>query len=380
MADLHFDQSTKPFDGPPARRARPIAFYLPQFHAIPENDVWWGAGYTEWVPVKNARPLFRGHYQPHVPTELGYYDLASPDARSAQAQLARDHGLEAFCYWHYWFAGKQMLERPFNAVLRSGEPDFPFCLGWANHSWNSVWYFGSRGRQLMQQTYPGLDDHRAHFEYLLAAFADDRYVTVDGQPLFFFFQPYSIPDLRRLIDLWRELAHRAGLKGLYLVLNGQVDVTGLSSIGADAACFDPLTDLRRRLMKFKLPGDWSFRYRVRSQLRKPLFFAYADVTRYLAQVGRMHEHDHPLVYANWDNTPRAHYAGMVWQNPTPDLFRRHLQTAIESVAARPVEHRLIFLKAWNEWGEGNYLEPEQRYGRGYLEAIRDEIMNERSAV
>src|SRR5262249_41646184 len=156
---------------------RVIAFYLPQFHPIPENDAWWGPGFTEWTNVSLARPLFRGHYQPRVPGELGFYDLRMPETRAAQAALARAHGIEAFCYWHYWFAGKQLLERPFEEVLASHEPDFPFCLAWANESWTGIWH-GAPHRMLVQQTYPGLADHEAHFRVWLRAFEDARYVTV----------------------------------------------------------------------------------------------------------------------------------------------------------------------------------------------------------
>ena len=154
---------------------RLIAYYLPQYHPIPENDGWWGRGFTEWTNVAKARPLFRGHYQPHIPADLGFYDLRLPEVRQAQAELARQAGIEGFCYWHYWFAGKRLLERPFNEVLASGKPDFPFCLAWANATWTGIWY-DAPDRILMEQTYPGQDDHKAHFNALLPAFLDERYI------------------------------------------------------------------------------------------------------------------------------------------------------------------------------------------------------------
>ena len=163
--------------------ARLIAFHLPQFHPIPENDEWWGKGFTEWTNTGKAKPLFPGHDQPKVPTDLGYYDLRLPEARKAQADLARKYGVEGFCYYHYWFGGKRLLERPVNEIIASGEPDFPFCLCWANESWTGIWH-GAPRRMLMEQTYPGEADHRAHFEYLLTAFRDKRYITVDGRPRF----------------------------------------------------------------------------------------------------------------------------------------------------------------------------------------------------
>ena len=198
-------------------KARVIAFYLPQFHPIPENDKWWGKGFTEWTNVAKAKPLFRGHYQPRIPADLGFYDLRVPEVREQQAQLAREAGIEGFCYWHYWFGnGKQLLERPFNEVLVSGKPDFPFCLGWANHSWTTgTWTRGGDAQMIAEQTYPGKNDYLSHFQYALRAFQDERYITVDGKPLFVIFDPYALP--QDFIPYWRELAEQAGLKGIHFV-------------------------------------------------------------------------------------------------------------------------------------------------------------------
>ncbi len=183
--------------------ARAIALYLPQFHPIPENNDWWGEGFTEWTNVRQATPLFAGHYQP---SELGYYDLRSPETREAQAELARAHGIEGFCYWHYWFAGRRLLERPFNAVLESGKPDFPFCLAWANHSWTAAWV-GRPWELLLDQTYPGRADYVAHFE------PSERHsrtiATSQGQDLFVVFRPDKLADPMEFTDCWRELAQPA---------------------------------------------------------------------------------------------------------------------------------------------------------------------------
>src|SRR5439155_14140664 len=206
------------------RHTRFIAFYLPQFHPIPENDRWWGPGFTEWTNVARATPLFPGHYQPRLPADLGFYDLRIPEVRVAQADLARAHGVEAFCYWHYWFAGKRLLERPFTEVLESGEPDFPFCLAWANQSWSGIWH-GAPDRVLMEQTYPGRRDHEDHFRVLVEAFADPRYVTVDGAPVFVVYAPRELPEPRRVTDVWRELAAKAGFPALHLVAVAQGEAT-----------------------------------------------------------------------------------------------------------------------------------------------------------
>ncbi|HWC11148.1 MAG TPA: glycoside hydrolase family 99-like domain-containing protein, partial [Acidimicrobiales bacterium] len=195
-------------------RPRFVALYLPQFHPIPENDRWWGDGFTEWTNVRRGRPRFPGHPQPHVPGELGYYDLREPGVRHAQAALATAHGVDAFCYYHYWFNGKRLLERPFTEVLRSGEPDHPFCLCWANEDWTRAWA-GASGDVLMRQAY-GPEDDLAHIRSLLASFADPRYLRVHGKPLFLVYRASRLPEPRRTTDVWRAEAQRAGVGELFL--------------------------------------------------------------------------------------------------------------------------------------------------------------------
>jgi len=210
MADAHERRTTRDAGGmknDPA--ARLIAFYLPQFYPNPENDAWWGKGFTEWTNTAKARRLYPGHYQPHVPADLGYYDLRVPETRTAQAELARSYGIEAFCYYHYWFAGRRILERTFQEVLTSREPDFPFLLCWANQTWTGTWH-GASDRILIEQTYPGIDDHRRHFESLLPAFCHPRYVRVDGKPVFIIYRPTELPDTVKTIDLWGTMAREAG--------------------------------------------------------------------------------------------------------------------------------------------------------------------------
>ena len=358
----------------PSTTPRVIAFYLPQFHPIPENDEWWGKGFTEWTNVAKAKPLFRGHYQPHIPADLGFYDLRVPETREAQASLAREHGIEAFCYYHYWFAGKRILERPFDEVLKSGHPDFPFCLCWANQSWTGIWH-GAPNRVLIEQTYPGEDDHRRHFDYLLRAFTDQRYVRVDGKPLFMFYIPDELPEPKRLTDLWRELAIRAGLPGLFLVAESQSPDWNPKEWGFDAVASvrlpprsidygdeDVLEDPLRKL-----------RYRVADLRRLPTIHQYEHVIDHLVVEPTPGIESFPCVIPNWDNTPRSGTNGMVLNGSTPELFRKHLRKALRRTADVPKERRIVFIKSWNEWAEGNYLEPDLRHGHGYLEAIRDEL-------
>ena len=355
------------------KRVRPIAFYLPQFHPIPENDEWWGKGFTEWTNVARARPLFRGHYQPHIPADLGFYDLRVPETRAAQAELARQYGIEGFCYWHYWLGGgKHLLERPFEEVLKSGEPDFPFCLAWANHSWKGIW-FGAPKTTLIEQTYPGLDDHRAHFSFLLRAFSDHRYLTVDDKPLFYIYRPHEIPEVKRVTDLWRELAYRAGLKGLHLV-GESLPPDRVEEFGFDAASYS-----HHRHIGFVLPKNKHMKRLVqfcRRLFRRPSVYTYQQAMEFFLRPGQSAPNEYPSIVPNWDSTPRLGWAGVVLHNATPELFRVHVREALQKVAHKPFERRIIFIKSWNEWAEGNHLEPDLKYGRAHLKVIRDEVYRE----
>ena len=342
--------------------ARPIAFYLPQFHPIPENNAAWGEGFTEWTHVRQARPLFPGHRQPRVAGELGYYDLRDSRVRKLQTDLAREHGIEGFCYWHYWFEGRRVLEVPFTKVLASREPDYPFCLCWANQSWTGVWY-GNPDRIILEQTYGGRTDDEVHFAALLPAFRDPRYIRVDGKPLFVVFMPQNLtkdlPSPPAFAKRFKDLAQAAGLPGLFLVGFGdqswnpahwhfdgalphapQHYTEGLAPIGTETGAAQPT------------------RYR------------YSDVAEAALRL-KLRDCDYPCMIPNWDNTPRSSERGVVFLDEGPTAFGRHLADAITKVATRPPEHQLLFIKSWNEWAEGNYLEPDAEHGRGYLEALRD---------
>jgi len=335
---------------------RPIVFYLPQFHPIPENDTWWGPGFTEWTNAAKAKPLFEGHYQPHVPADLGFYDLRVPETRAAQADLARRYGIEGFCYYHYWFGdGRQLLERPFNQVLASGEPDFPFCLCWANQSWTGIWH-GAPNRMLMEQTYPGEADDTAHFEYLLKAFRDPRYITVEGRPLMLIFAPRSLPDPLAHCRRWRQMAEEAGLPGLHLLAVRIV----ADDWDAAAAGFDGSVEVRTPLVFSRNPAFSGVRI--------------IDHRKMIDQEFRASSVEHkqyPCVGHTWDNTPRSGLNGVVYVNSTPAMFKSTVSRASAQLTDRPPEDQLLFIKSWNEWAEGNHLEPDLRYGHAWLEALRD---------
>ena len=341
-----------------------LALYLPQFHPIPENDRWWGTGFTEWTNVVRARPLFRGHVQPHLPADLGFYDLRVPEVRELQADMARAHGVTGFCYWHYWFGGLRLLQRPLEEVLATGSPDFPFCVAWANQTWSGIWH-GAPDKVLIEQSYPGVDDEAAHFEYLRKAFEDPRYITVCGRPVLFVYQPDDLPQPARFVEQWQKMAHDAGLGGLYLVASlGESNYRSHVEDGFDAA------------VHYAFPFRRSLGARVREHMlgmgltKGPRHYPYPDVPDDPPPTGGR---TFPSVYPNWDNTPRLGRRGMVATGATPERFAAHVRRAIELARLNPPDEQFVVIKSWNEWAEGNYLEPDAEFGMARLEALAHEL-------
>lgn len=338
-----------------------MAFYLPQYHPIEVNDRFHGPGFTEWTHVSRARPLFRGHRQPVHPGELGYYDLRVPEVRHAQAELAKAYGIEAFCYWHYWSDGERMMERPFDEVLHGGEPDLPFCLGWANHSWLDV---SRPGEVLFHQAYPGPADEEAHFHAIEPALHDPRYLRVDGKPVVYVFRPLEVPDLAGFTDRWRTLAEASGFPGLHIV--GQ----DRGSSEAERAILRPAVDGMVKVAT-AAATQRPLRWRIEDKLRGgPRRFSYEAMTHQPPALLPWARESYPSVLTNWDNTPRWHRTGTVVIDPDPRHLKTIVAQAIAQVADRPHDHRLVFVKSWNEWAEGNYLEPDAETGRARLEAVR----------
>ena len=355
---------------PRPRRARLVAFYLPQFHPVAENDEWWGPGFTEWTNVVRSRPLFAGHRQPRVPADLGYYDLRVPEVRAAQAELAATYGIEAFCYWHYWFAGRRMLERPFEEVLAGQEPALPFCLAWANEPWSRTWL--GKGEVLLPQEYSP-DDDVEHARWLARAFVDDRYLRVDGRPVFLIYRPRDLPEPERVLELIRAESDRAGAgTPLLLGLNGWAKGFDFRRLG-----FDGTVDFQPQLGDLPRYGDDRFRLdKLRRNLRLGVrsgrlkIYDYDDaVARMGRRRGRLAFPVVPSVFVGWDNTPRRGENGVIVTGATPERFGAALGTAIDEVAGLPSDQRLVFVNAWNEWAEGNYLEPDLTWGHGFLEAV-----------
>jgi len=362
-------------------KPRLIAFYLPQYHPIPENDEWWGKGFTEWTNVAKAKPLFKGHYQPHLPADLGFYDLRVPEVREQQAELARNAGIEGFCYYHYWFAGKQLLERPFNEVLASGKPDFPFCLCWANESWTGKWH-GAPNKTLISQTYPGPKDHERHFYSLLPYFFDSRTITIEGKPVFIIYNPQELPNSKQFCDQWRELGLAVGLKGLVLLGWDSSGIWDYKKSGFDGAIINDfivrlsiLNHRKRGLLfrAYKKVFKRNLYHDLRRLMKLPESYNYFEFIQQSLGKYPLDDNQYPSVVPNWDNTPRSGTNGLVLKGSSPELFSLYLANVLTKIQSRDHYRKLVFIKSWNEWAEGNYLEPDQKFGHGFLDALREAI-------
>ena len=359
-----------------------IAFYLPQYHPIPENDEWWGKGFTEWTNVSKAKPLFPDHYQPHQPADLGFYDLRLPEARQAQADLATAYGIHGFCYYHYWFTGKRLLERPFEDVLTSKEPDFPFCLCWANENWTRRWD-GKNEDILAGQVYSEADD-RQHLRYLAQAFKDPRYIRIDGKPLFLVYRASEIPDPLATAKTWRDEAHQLGIGDIFLlrVESFPEEHQDPQSIGFDA-CVEFQPDWGNMGLPLQTGRKWSVQRKLK--LAEP---AYANnniydygtiVERMLAKPPATYKR-FPCVTPAWDNAARRKDGNAtILHNSQPELYEHWLNTVVRRELLNPDSDRIVFINAWNEWAEGNHLEPCQKWGHAYLEATQRVLKTAKSS-
>lgn len=376
-----------------AARARAIAFYLPQFHPIPENDAWWGKGFTEWTNVVTGRPRFHGHYQPHLPADLGFYDLRLQETRAAQADLAKQYGIEGFCYYHYWFRGTRLLQRPLDEVLASGEPDFPFCLCWANETWSRAWS-GRDHDVLIRQDYDDADNAE-HIDWLVGVFRDKRYMRVEGRPLFLIYLPEDIPDVAALLSKWGDACKaNIGVEPYFCGVRtgfSTLDSAGLQALGFDGVVeFEPnrthfpatknATGHVVSLAKRWLPARAYDMLRNNGWLGRRTLNTVVDYAAYVSRsISRpaLGDTTFPVVFPSWDNSVRRTSATII-ENHDPAEYRRWLDDAVSRVAARTPDTRLVFLNAWNEWAEGCHLEPDQRHGRAFLEATAAAICGKAS--
>lgn len=350
-------------------KIRAIAYYLPQFHPIPENDEWWGKGFTEWTNVAKAKPLFKGHEQPKLPADLGFYDLRVTEVREQQAQMAREAGIEGFCYWHYWFGnGKRLLERPFNEVLESGKPDFPFMLAWANETW-SGFHHGLRDNSniLIEQKYPGDEDIINHFNACLPAFMDSRYIKVENKPCFMIYHFWQHPEIKKFIRIWNEKAIENGLDGIFFIAIGkEEDIESAFDIGFNGFNLAiSTTDVYHKIKYY-----WWIRQLNRIRQRPLQLIHYKLFVKTANSQYWQNEHIYPSAMPNWDHSPRTGKKGIIYNGSTPVLFKEHLQNIFDKIKNKKKEN-LVFIKSWNEWAEGNYLEPDRKWGKQFLFVIKE---------
>lgn len=339
-----------------------IAYYLPQFYSIDFNDKYWGKGYTEWTATAGAKPLFKGHYQPHVPADLGFYNLLMPETRLAQAEMAREYGIDGFCYWHYWFGnGRTIMEKPFQAVLESGQPDFPFCLAWANHDWHNP----RTGEIILKQAYPGKEDHIAHFNALLPAFKDPRYITVCGKPVFLLFAPPFIPDMNEFMDLWNQMAMKNELPGLFFVGSSQSEVR--TQEYAQSRLDAIATIHLENFLRYR--SSWKYRLKSLLGCRQLKRAKYAEAAAYFITETEKREDVIPTIIAGWDHSPRSGKKALILSDYTPEAFRKHVDIVFSCVSKK--DNKICLVKSWNEWAEGNHLEPDLKYGLSFLETLKE---------
>ncbi len=376
------------------KKARVIALYLPQFHPVPSNDKYWGKGFTEWTNVAKARPLFKGHDQPRIPADLGFYDLRLQEVAEEQAKLAEEAGIEGFCYWHYWFGnGKEVLEMPFDRAVRTGKPDYPFCLGWANHDWTTkTWEKGkgiSKDTMIFKQEYPGDEDYKAHFLRFLDAFKDDRYIRVDGKPLFLVFEPFSIPDPEHFVNYWNELAQENGLKGFHFVGTTAAPSINPKNLSSFFDAFEEKVDATKNIgfdairtynQKYaELMAGGKVKKVVNAILRRVAPGLVIEKYDYKKIVDNIYSdidsrNDvYPQLLAGWDRSPRSGRRAIIYHGTTPETFKYAVEKVLDRVKDKDPEHRIVFLNSWNEWGEGAYMEPDLKYGKGKLEALREAL-------
>lgn len=355
------------------KRVKILAFYLPQYHTFPENDAWWGKGFTEWTNVKKAEPLFRGHYQPQVPLNSEYYDLTDYSKMEEQMAMAKKHGLFGFCYYHYWFGGKLLMEKPLEMMRDHGGEKLPYCLCWANEPWTRAWD-GNEREVLMPQNYGGEEEWEAHFQYLLTFFRDPAYILEKGCPVLVIYRCNNIPNCEDMAAYWDRRAKEEGFSGIYLIeeLNNFQEEPVVASSKAylefepaytskyKRTYFERGLDKARKILFNRLTGSdclhvFDFGMIWRNMLRR----------KEAPKGGRERC---PGAFARWDNTPRRGRKSVFYVGAAPGAFEKFMRRQLRAADEEGCPY--LFLNAWNEWGEGAYLEPDTKYGFAFLNALR----------
>ncbi|WP_426483864.1 glycosyltransferase WbsX family protein [Flavobacterium sp. 2] len=363
------------------QKIKPIAIHLPQFHPILENDLWWGKGFTEWTNVTKAQPRFAGHYQPHLPADLGFYDLRLEEARLAQEALAKQYGVYGFCYYHYWFNGKRIMHEPIDRKMKNPKEDFPFMFCWANENWTRAWD-GSINDVLLQQNYSAEDD-REHIKFLLSFFKDERYIRVNNKPFFIFYKPDLFPDMASTIAIFREEAKKENIE-LYLGCFERWigwDKEKMSTFDFDAVIeFQPLSRSMSKFSNRLENRKQTIVKRIENKLRKKFGLkqkikknkdVVVDYKQFIDfDLQNCIQGVYPGVTPMWDNSSRrVGQNATILKNSTPELFKYWYKNKTAARNFEGLDDSFIFINAWNEWAEGNHLEPCQKWGTSYLEAL-----------
>ncbi len=343
---------------------------------LPENDAWWGKGFTEWTNVTKAKPLFKGHYQPILPADLGFYDLRVPEVQEAQSELALEYGIDGFIYYQYWFGnGKMLLEKPAETMLQNKNIKIPFCFCWANETWKGIWHGLDNPDVLIDQKYEGEIGYTAYFNYLLPFLKDDRYIKVGNMPMFHIYKLDDIPDLDLFLNTFNKLAIHSGFEGVYFVSTHGNTQTALSNsriygqVGVDI-----FNDMRyEQSYKFR---SKSFLGKVERKIfkycgfsiikRNPFVLDYKVAIKWL-QVKINNKKYIPCVFPNWDNSARSGKKSMIFKNATPALWKHHIEKTLVEFKKHEENPPFVVIKSWNEWAEGNYLEPDRKFGCEWLE-------------
>lgn len=370
------------------REVKLIAMYFPQLHAIPENDVWWGNGYTDWDKVKSASVQYSGHYQPRVPLNNKYYDQSRIETLRWQVELAKKYGVYGFCHYHYWFDGKQLLEMPTNLILENKDIDFPFCLSWANETWTRRWD-GLGNQILIKQTHPPTrKSWKKHYDYLIKAWLDPRAIKVNGKPVFIIYRPQRISKIDEMLTYWRELAQQNGLPGLYVIFQKQYELQNSDCLNSFDALFqfqpfeaiNSPTYKKNLIIRFlmfnlvrKLPEQYQNMLRsLKAKFVKKLtFHDYNETWQKIVEIRQDQRLEtYPGAFVDWDNSARYKERATIFRGASPDTFALWFEQLVATMPRRNLKENFIFLNAWNEWSEGAYLEPDERYSYQYLEAIK----------
>lgn len=358
-----------------------IAFYLPQFHEINENNEWWGEGFTEWTNVKSSKPSFKGQDMPRVPLNNNYYDLTNVDVLKWQTELAREHGIYGFAYYHYWSEGNMLLQKPAEIMLKNKSVDLPFCFSWANHTWTRVWA-DKTNDVLWEQKYGDKSDWEDHFNYLLPFFKDERYIRIDDKPLMILYNPKGIKEFPEMIKYWQQLAENNGFKGIYFLhQQNKFDHTvypndGLYEGGIEFQMNRAVTEYISKSYVFackRFLNQLSDKLPFLRCKATTMHYTYDKIWEIILKQNPKGKDWYPGAFVDWDNTPRRKNRGQLCTNVTPEKFEYYLTKQIKR-ARETYNKDYLFMFAWNEWGESGYLEPDEGYGYGKLEAVKRALL------